>query len=299
MQSSNPVLTRLGETAQRERQAAYGPPPAGSPDYRNYPPIYQPTAAQQQPYGSQPYGPSPVQPGGRGTVAGPAYERAMTLDDVVTRTVALIVLTGVAGAFSWVFLRDGAWLGLAIFGSVAAGLVLGLVIAFMRITNPLVISIYAVAQGILLGVVSRVFEQAYPGIVIQAVVGTFGVFLAMAVLYRLRVLRATPKFTRFVIGALFGVVALSLVNWLLSMFGHNLGYEYYAPTDRAGGLAIAFAVVCIIVGALTFILDFDMVEQGIRYGLPHRFAWYCAFGLLVGLIYLYWQILRLLGYLRR
>ncbi len=293
MQSSNPVLTRLGDTAKRERQsqyaqppAGYGVPPAGSPDYRNYPPVYAP---------------SPVQPGG----GGPAYgvdapaERAMTLDDVVVRTVALVALTGVAGAFSWIFLKSGAWLGIALFGSVIAGLVLGLVIAFTRITNPAVISLYAVLQGVLLGVASRQFEQAYPGIVVQAVAGTFGVFLVMAVLYRFRVLRATPKFTRFVIGALIGVVVLSLVNWLFSMFGHNLGYEYYGPTEKAGGLAILFAVVCIIVGALTFILDFAAVEDGIRFGLPHRYAWYCAFGMLVGLIFLYWQILRLLGYLRR
>jgi uncharacterized YccA/Bax inhibitor family protein len=54
-----------------------------------------------------------------------------------------------------------------------------------------------------------------------------------------------------------------------------------------------------VIGALTFILDFDAVEKGLRYGLPERYAWYCAFGMLVGLIYLYWQILRLLGYLRR
>jgi uncharacterized YccA/Bax inhibitor family protein len=83
------------------------------------------------------------------------------------------------------------------------------------------------------------------------------------------------------------------------MFGHNLGYEYYGPTQHAGALAIIFSLAAIVIGALTFILDFDMVEQGIRYGLPERYAWYCAFGLLVGLIFLYWQILRLLGYLRR
>jgi len=292
VQSSNPVLTRLGETAERERRGSYAPrpagydqPPPGSPDYRNYPPIYAP---------------SPVQPaGGGGYGAGAPAERAMTLDDVVTRTVALILLTVVSAAFAWVALRGGAWLGLATFGSVIAGLVLGLAISFMRITNPLVISVYAVLQGVLLGVVSRVFEQAYPGIVVQAVAATFGVFLVMAVLYKVRALRATPRFTRFVIGALFGVVALSLVNWLLSLFGHNLGIVYYSPTDKGGGLAIVFSLVCIAVGALTFILDFDAVEQGIRYGLPHRYAWYCAFGLLVGLIFLYWQILRLLGYLRR
>jgi uncharacterized YccA/Bax inhibitor family protein len=120
----------------------------------------------------------------------------------------------------------------------------------------------------------------------------------MAVLYKFRVIRATPRFARWVMGALIGVVGISLVNWLLSLFGKNIGFVYYGPTDKPGALAIIFSLICIGVGALTFILDFDAVEQGIRYGLPRRYAWYCAFGLVVGLIYLYWQILRLLGYLR-
>jgi uncharacterized YccA/Bax inhibitor family protein len=258
--TSNPVLGHLGDVVQQQRVA-----PAG------YPPVIQP---------------------------GAAVERPMTIDDVVTRTVILVVLTGVAAAISWITLRGGAWLGLATVGASLAGVVLVLVIAFRRITNPLVIGAYAILQGVLLGVVSRYFEHAYPGIVVQAVTATLGVFAGMAVLYKLRVLRATPKFTRWVLGALVGVVALSLINWMFSLFGRNLGYEYYGPNSHAGKWAIGFSILCIAVGALTFILDFNQVEQGIRYGLPERFAWYCAFGMLVGLIYLYWQILRLIGYLR-
>jgi uncharacterized YccA/Bax inhibitor family protein len=260
VRSSNPVLTRLGEASRQDRATGYG----------------------------NGYGAGPITSG-----------RLMSLDDVVVRTVGLLVLTGVSGALSWNLLTGGPVLGLAVFGSMLAGLVLGLVIAFARITNPLLISAYAVVEGVLLGVVSRFFEAAHPGIVIQAVVGTFGVFAGMAVLYKLRVLRATPRFTRFVIGALIGVVVLSMVNWIVAMFGGNLHLVEYSVTGKVSLLPIVFSLVCIAVGALTFILDFDMVEQGVRYGLPEKYAWYCAFGLLVGLIFLYWQILRLLGYLRR
>lgn len=269
MKSSNPVLTRLNETARTSQYGTrdYGPVAYGAP---GQPPVMDIRGAT----------------------------RAMTIDDVVIRTMGLIGVVIITAALSWWGLRGGAITGLAVFGSVIAGLVLGLVISFRRITNPVVIIAYGALQGILLGVVSRWFEQVYPGIVVQAVVGTLLVFFAMAALYKFKVLRATPRFTRWVIGALFGVVGLSLINWLFAMFGHNLGYEYYGPTSHHGALPIVFALVCIGVGALTFILDFDAVEQGIRHGLPERFAWYCAFGLVVGLIYLYWQILRLLGYLR-
>lgn len=268
MRSSNPVLSRLGAAAQRERAA-------GNYYAQNYPPAYAPPST-------------------------PASTRMMTLDDVVVRTVALLAITGIVGAVSWNLLDiAGGAVVAAAFGSMLAALVLGLVISFRQITNPIAISIYAVLQGVLLGVVSRVFEASYPGIVIEAVIGTFGVFAIMAVLYKFKVLRATPKFTRFVIGALIGVVLLSMVNWIVAMFGGNLGLIQYDVTGKVSWVPIVFSLVCIGVGALTFILDFDAVEQGVRYGLPERYAWYSAFGLLVGLIFLYWQILRLLGYLRR
>lgn len=228
-----------------------------------------------------------------------AVDRPMTIDDVVSRTIILVALTGVTAAVAWFTIRGGPWLGIATVGASLAGLVLVLVISFKRVTNPAVIAAYAILQGLLLGVVSRSFERAYPGIVLQAVAATLGVFFGMAALYKLRILRATPRFTRWVMGALVGVVALSLFHWMFSLFGKNLGYVHYGPNSGAGKWAILFSVVCIAVGALTFILDFNQVEQGIRHGMPERYSWYCAFGMLVGLIYLYWQILRLLGYLRQ
>jgi uncharacterized YccA/Bax inhibitor family protein len=266
VQSSNPVLTRLGEAARQERSTVAPPPGYG--------------------YGTG----YPAQ----------ATPRSMTMDDVVVRTVALLAVTGVFGAGAWVLLPPSS--GITFFAAVMAslaGLVLGLVISFRRVTSPAVIVPYAVLQGIALGVISRAFETWYSGIVIQAVVGTFGIFAVTAVLYKLKVLRATPRFTKFVVGALIGVVVLSLANWIFYMFGLNLGLRDYGTGGSVGWLPIVFSLVIIVVGALTFILDFDAVEQGIRYGLPEKYAWYCAFGILVGLIFLYYEILRMLSYLRR
>jgi uncharacterized YccA/Bax inhibitor family protein len=276
VRSSNPVLSRLGRAAQDERSGSYAQPQFG-------------TQYAQPQFGQPGYGITPPS----------ASTRMMTLDDVVVRTIALLVLTGVAGALSWTLLPSTPVMWVAVAGSSIAGVVLGLVISFARITNPLLIGAYAVLQGVLLGAVSRVFERAYSGIVIQAVIGTFGVFAIMAVLYKFKVLRATPRFTRGVIGALIGVVVLGFVNFIVAMFGGNLHLIEYSTTGKVGWLPIVFSLVCIVVGALTFILDFDAVDQGVRYGLPERYAWYCAFGLLVGLIFLYWQILRLLSYMRR
>jgi uncharacterized YccA/Bax inhibitor family protein len=269
VQSSNPVLGRLGEAVQQGRSTGYGAPTgySGQPGYPS-------TGSQQS-------------------------SRMMTLDDVVVRTVALLALTGITGAISWVFVPQTGAAMVALLGATLAAFVLGLVITFMRVTNPLIIGAYAVLQGGFLGVASRYFEQRYPGIVVQAVLGTFGVFAIMAVLYKARMIRATPRFTRIVIGAMLGIVMVFVVNLVASLLGYNLGVISPEGSGEVGWFPIAFTVVCIIVGALTFILDFDAVEQGVRHGLPERYSWYCAFGLLAGLIFLYWQILRLLSYLRR
>jgi uncharacterized YccA/Bax inhibitor family protein len=281
VRSSNPVLTRLGDGSSQQRAGnPYNQAPPGQNPFQQYP---------QQGYGQQPYQPAPP------VITGDT----MTLDDVVVRTVMLLALTGVAGALAWVLVPDtGSVATIAMFGSVFAGLALGLVIAFKRITNPALIALYALVQGILLGVVSRWFEARYPGIVIQAVLGTFSIFFVMAALYKLKVLRATPRFTKFVIGALIAFVLVSFFNFIAYMFGFNTGLVDNG-TDAVNPLAFVFCGLGIVIGALTFILDFAEVENAIRYGLPEKYAWYCAFGLLVGLIFLYWQVLQMLSYLRR
>ncbi|SBT68718.1 Uncharacterized membrane protein, YccA/Bax inhibitor family [Micromonospora sediminicola] len=224
---------------------------------------------------------------------------AMTVADVVARTVGLLLLTGVTAAVAWFVVPQAAWISAALAGSALASLALVLVISLKQITNPPLIVGYAVLQGLLLGVASRAFELVYPGIVAQAVVGTFGVFLGMALLYRARLIRATPRLARLVIGTLVGIVALGLVNLLAYLFTGRQGVAVYSLSGQVGWLPYVFSVVAIIAGALGFVLDFDLVERSVRNRLPRRYAWYCAFGLLVGLIFLYWQILRLLSYVRR
>jgi uncharacterized YccA/Bax inhibitor family protein len=140
--------------------------------------------------------------------------------------------------------------------------------------------------------VSKFYETAFDGIVIQAAAGTFGIFLIMTALYKFRVIRATPKFARGLMAAVFGVLGIVLVNFVLSLFGINTHLR------DGSGLAIVFSLVVIVIASLTFILDFDLIEQSINQGAPRRMAWTCAFGLLVGLIWVYLEVLRLLSYLR-
>jgi len=227
--------------------------------------------------------------------APPGYQappRYMTIDDVVTKTGITLLVTILSAAATWFLLEPEQSLPLAI-GALVIGFVLGLVIAFKTITNPVAILAYAAIEGVLLGAISELFELIYPGIVIQAIIGTMGVFVGMLVVYKTGAIRVTPRLQRWVIGAGIGVVVLMLVNLVAGFFTEGgLGLR------DGGPLAIGFSLLVIGIAAFFLLLDFDMIDQAIRRGAPEKFAWYAAFGLLVTLIWLYLEILRLLSYFR-
>jgi uncharacterized YccA/Bax inhibitor family protein len=260
VKSSNPVLSRLGQAAGRGGSgyaADYSQPYPTAPGYASAPPAVQP----------------------------------MSIDDVVVKTVTLLGITGVSAIAAWNLVPPGltgaAWIGAALIG-----LVLGFIISFSRMANPALVVVYAVVEGVFVGMVSKTYESFYNGIVLQAVVATFGVFALMAILYKSRVIRATPRFTRILVGIMAGLFAVMLINLVLSLFGVHTGIR------DAGPIGFLFSGVCIVVAALSFVLDFDQIEQGVRMGLPQRYSWTAAFGILVGLIWLYLEILRLLSYLQ-
>jgi uncharacterized YccA/Bax inhibitor family protein len=271
VKSSNPVLSRLGQAAERERTAGYGTygPPTGQPGY------------------GQPY------PTAAGYPAAPPAVQPMTMDDVVVKTVLLLGITGISAVAAWNLIPE-TMLGAAWIGAAVVGLVLGMIISFSRMANPALVVTYAVVEGVFVGLVSKYFQQVagQQAIVLQAIIATFGVFFLMAFLYKARVIRSTPKFARGLIAVMAGLFAMMLINFVLSLFGVNTGLRENGP------IGIIFSLVCIVVASLSFILDFDQIEQGIRMGLPQRYSWTAAFGILVGLIWLYLEIIRLLGYLQ-
>ena len=275
MPSSNPAFSRFGADANgRQQPAPWATPaqPYGAPGQYGAPTQYDPYAA-----------PSPY---------AATTTRYMTMDDVVMKTGITFLVTVLSAAAIWALPGTTGW-ALAL-PAVLVGLVLGLVISFKTITNPAAILAYAAIEGVFLGAISEAFEEYFGGgIVMQAVIGTFGVFAGMLVVYKTGAIRVTPKFTRWMIGALVGVLVLMLANGIAYFFSDNgLGLR------DGGPLAIVFSLVVIGVAAFSLLLDFDMADEAIRRGAPAKFAWYIAFGLLVTVVWLYLEILRLLSYFR-
>lgn len=237
-------------------------------------------------------------PAGLGGTQGTGVDRPLTVDDVVQKTaitagVALVagVLTALSGMY---------WLALPAF---IVGLVVSLIIIFAQKSNAPLVLTYSIAEGIALGGITGALESvgstpgatggSYAGIGFQAIAGTIGVFIGMLVVYKTGAVKVTPRLTKMVIAAMFGVVGLMLINFVVSFFTTGgIGI-------RSGGpLAILFSIVVIGIAAFMLLLDFDQADRAIKEGVPAKYSWYIAFGLMTTMVWLYLEILRLLTYLR-
>jgi uncharacterized YccA/Bax inhibitor family protein len=311
--SRNPILTdkAFGETSTDQRLS-----PAQEWDNAQSgtatPTSTPPPAAPPTGLGQQPPPPPPTQPYIDRTPGGPiaGTGRTMSLGGVSAATGFIFAFLLVGAAWGWSQVTEGAPQLLVdgttrtpvsfdspilFFGCLIGGLVFALITSFKPKLARFTSIPYALLQGAVLGMISHYYNAQFDGIVIQAVLATFGVFLAMLVLYGLRILRATPKFTKGVIAATFGIMIMYLLGWVMSLI-----FPSVTPFWQGGSLlSIGISVVIVIVAALNLILDFDFIERGTKNNLPAYMDWYGAFGLIVTLVWLYLEMLRLLAKIRQ
>ncbi|GAB3110906.1 hypothetical protein GCM10027055_10860 [Janibacter alkaliphilus] len=251
------------------------------------------------------------QPGGPGQPTGyrqyggpaPTQERAVTLDDVLMKTAGLFAVVLAAAAPAWYLAPTMPFLGLL---GIAATLGLGIALAFMKTVNvPLIVAL-AAAEGVLVGAISRsyydVFDVAATGaeptsvfdsIVVQAVLATVCVFGAMLVLYKSGIVKVGQKF-RAVVGMMtLGYFVFALIN---------LGYALITDTafgiGGSGMLGIGISLFAVGLASLNLAIDFDNINIAIQTGAPEKYSWMLSIGLIVTLVWLYLELLRLLGRLR-
>ena len=179
-------------------------------------------------------------------------------------------------------------------GSLIGGLVLSLVIIFKKTWAPYLALGYGLLEGLFLGAISAfyyfAFAASYPSIIMHAVLLTFGCAAAMYFLYKTGVIRATNTFKKVIMTATAGIAIFYLISMVLRLFGIQMPYLH-----DSSPIGILISLVIVVIASLNLILDFDMMEQGAAEGAPKYFEWYCAFGLMVTIVWLYLEILRLLG----
>ncbi|MBP2001992.1 putative YccA/Bax inhibitor family protein [Paenibacillus shirakamiensis] len=225
----------------------------------------------------------------RKTGSYPGYQ-SMTLDGTLNKTlITLVILLG--GAFGiWSLYYSGQNIVPYMAGGAIIGLVLALVISFVPTFAPYLVPLYALAEGLMIGGLSAIYENLYHGITLQAALLTLGVALALLFAYKTRIIQATENFKMGVFAATAGIALVYLLNIILQLFGVTIPYLH-----SNGPIGIVISIVIVIVAALNLILDFDFIEKGVQRDAPKYMEWYGAFGLMVTLVWLYVEMLRLLS----
>lgn len=251
----------------------------------------------QQQWGQQgyaPYGQAPQQfQAPQGTIEPP-----MTLDDVIGKTgVTMLTLVAAAaatffylGTLAWPQVQTTTYGALVLSGLV--GFVTVLLVSFRKKVSPAMVLAYSVIEGIFIGAFSFMFEASYPGIVTQAVMGTFAAAGCVLAAYKFFNIRVSNKMRRMVFITTAAFAGVMLVNFLLSLAGINMGF-------RSGAIGLVAALLGAGLAVFNLLIDFDDIERGIAMNAPKSEAWRAAFGITVTMVWLYTEILRLLSYFRR
>ena len=226
-----------------------------------------------------------------------ATGETMTVQGTVNKTGILLLCVVATAAWTWGLAHSEQpaaafpWM----IGGLLGGLITCLVTVFKKEWSGLTAPIYALLEGLVLGGLSAIFERSYPGIAVQSVALTFGVLFVLLLAYKTGLIRATRGFTLGIVCATGAIALVYTANMLIQVFGWSGMSFLYASTP----LGIGISVVVVIIAALNLILDFDLIERGAAIGAPKYMEWYGAFALMVSLIWLYLEILRLLGKARR
>ncbi len=277
---SNPVFNRLETqwSGQGEVQTAQGYQQAQRPIYDQVA-FDQARTAYQQP------------------AADAVTMGRMTYDDVVVKTAGMLVIAVCTAAVAWFVSASNLSLaGPMILVGFIGGLIVAMINIFSKKIRPSLVMTYAALEGVGLGALSMLMNTIYPGIVVQAVVATFAVFGTTLALFASGKVRNSPKLQKFALISLIGLIASRLLIWLLAMLGVPMsgGNDLSIMGLPLGLLLSVFAG---FIGAICLISDFDQVKVGVQQGAPAKYAWMCAFGIMVTLIWLYVEILNILSHL--
>ncbi len=220
--------------------------------------------------------------------------QTMTIQGTVNKALMAFAILLATAIWTWSKAGSPTILMIAMGGGIV-GLIFALVTMFKKEWSAVTVPCYAACEGLLLGALSAMFEVKYPGIVMQAVGLTFGTLFSLLLAYKAGWIQATEGFKRGIMIATLAIGAFYLIVWVVSMFG-------IAPPAfiNGGGLmGIGFSVFVVGIAALNLVLDFDRIENASKQSLNKYMEWYCAFGLMVTLVWLYMEILRLLSKVSR
>lgn len=221
----------------------------------------------------------------------------VTVRGTVAKAAGLLGLVAASAGWSWWNIATetamGSTLEQYVLGACLVALGLGIYTRFRPQHAGVTAPIYALLEGIILGVISALMNAKYAGLPMQAVALTAGTFGVMLVAYRTKAIVVTDRFRAIMTGMIGGIFVFYLIAFALGLFGLRIPFLH-----EGGVIGIGFSLFVTGLAAFTLLLDFDAIDQSAGQ-LSKEYEWALAFGLVVTLIWLYLEFLRLLNKLRR
>jgi uncharacterized YccA/Bax inhibitor family protein len=225
--------------------------------------------------------------------ATPSQTDRMSYEDTMVKIVVTFVLLLAGAAVGW-------FVPILAIPAMIVGFVLALVNIFKKKPSAPLVLAYSAVEGVFVGAITMFFETRYPGIAVQAVIGTLVVVGVTLALFASGKIRASKRATKVFLIAMVGYGVFSLINVVLMVTGVNQdSFGLRSQPIFGVPLGVILGVLVIIMAAYSLVLDFDSIKTGVQRGAPRAFGWTAAFGIMVTVVWLYLEILRLLAILRR
>jgi uncharacterized YccA/Bax inhibitor family protein len=216
-----------------------------------------------------------------------AIDQSASYQGITTKTLLLLLLAALSGYIAINYLGD--LLYPVLIGSIIVGFISVMVATFSpRLAMPFGI-LYAVSEGVLLGTITVIFNDAYPGVALTAIIATASIFTVMLFLYSSRVIRVTSRFRRIMTSLMFSLLVFFVIFGILSLFNVYIIYNT--------SIALGVSVILLIFASIMLTLDFDNAERIVEGQADKVYEWVVAVGLMVTLVWIYIELLRIFAIL--
>ncbi|MFA6801203.1 MAG: Bax inhibitor-1/YccA family protein [Acholeplasmataceae bacterium] len=214
-----------------------------------------------------------------------AVDQAASYQGIIIKTAMLLLIAVASGFLAVTQFAD--YITPLLITSVIVALISVLVSTFVpKLAMPFGI-LYALSEGVLLGVITVIFGAAYEGIVTTALLATGSIFTVMLFLYSSRAIRVTSRLRRIMISLLLGFLVFFVIFGILSMYNVTL--------FDMSGFSLLISGVLIIYGAIMLTLNFDNAERIVDGQADKVYEWVIAIGLMVTIVWIYVELLRFLA----
>ena len=223
-------------------------------------------------------------------------ENTMTINGTILKTCFLGLLMAITFSYNWTLLLSGFLDKAKVlfnFGLIG-GLILCFIICFAPKNKFLMFttSLYALCEGLVLGMVSAFFNVKFPGLASQAIIGTIFALFGMFLLYKTNIIKCTDRFRNILFITTFGVFGIYLLQYILSFFHLNIPALF-----SNSAIGIGFSIIVVAIASFHLIVDFNLIEN-LSGKVEKHYEWYCGFSLLVTIVWMYIEILNLLAKLQ-